>query len=347
MSSVGVQVEEVISVLPHNNSDNLELAIILGWQSVVQKNTIKPGDRVLYLPPDTMMREEIADLLNIKKYLKFSSHYDMYRVSGIRLRGEPSFGAIISLNTIPENFIIQENLDKIFSKYQPPEIYKDTSGTIVKQWRNFPIYTDIENIRNFPDILMENEQVVITEKIHGMCTRIGYIKNPETSIHEFVCGSHKLQRSLDSIWGTPLKEEKYKNLLKQLSNSNSEDIIVYGELFGRGIQDMDYGFLTKPEFRVFDISKNGVYLDKVVLPSLLISFDIPMVPILTITEWNNNLIQEFSDGETTVNEKDKIQSSFKGREGIVITPLFERSYPKIGRVIFKSVSVDYLQRKEK
>ena len=43
---------------------------------------------------------------------------------------------------------------------------------------------------------------------------------------------------------------------------------------------------------------------------------------------------------------ESITSAFKGREGCVITPLVEQFYaPTGGRLILKSVSADYLDRK--
>jgi len=65
------------------------------------------------------------------------------------------------------------------------------------------------------------------------------------------------------------------------------------------------------------------------------------VPLLYTGPFYLNLIDQLVDGPTTVSEE--VKSSFKGREGIVITPLFE-GYSDImgGRLIAKAVSCDYL-----
>ena len=71
-------------------------------------------------------------------------------------------------------------------KYEPPQ--ELTQGNMEREHPLFARYTDIENIKNFPDIFQEGEEVVITEKIHGTNSRVGLLKG------EFVAGSHRSQR---------------------------------------------------------------------------------------------------------------------------------------------------------
>jgi hypothetical protein len=64
-------------------------------------------------------------------------------------------------------------------------------------------------------------------------------------------------------------------------------------------------------------------------------------PVLYRGGFSQSVMNEYTDGNTTLSEN---PGKFKGREGIVITPTTERRC-EIGRVIFKSISVDYLSRK--
>jgi len=75
-------------------------------------------------------------------------------------------------------------------------------------------------------------------------------------------------------------------------------------------------------------------------------FGVELVPVLYEGPFNRDLVKRFTYGPTTLAAPDKIRSSFKDREGCVITPQVEQFYaPTGGRLILKSVSADYLDRK--
>jgi hypothetical protein len=67
-----------------------------------------------------------------------------------------------------------------------------------------------------------------------------------------------------------------------------------------------------------------------------------LVPVLYVGPFDPALVEEWTNGPTTQAE---VKSRFKGREGCVITPLTETYHPDLGRVVLKSVSADYLDRK--
>ena len=99
MSDLIVKVNQIKDIRPHNNADALELAIVDGWQVVVQKG-MKPGDEVIFVPPDSMIPWDVAKSWGVDKYLNgYGSTSPIYkeagRVKAIRLRGEASLGFII------------------------------------------------------------------------------------------------------------------------------------------------------------------------------------------------------------------------------------------------------------
>jgi hypothetical protein len=119
------------------------------------------------------------------------------------------------------------------------------------------------------------------------------------------------------------------------------DIVVFGELFGYGVQTMEYGRKAL-DYRVFDIAINGKYLDFDTKVRLLDQFGVQMVPVLYRGPFSMTEVNKYTDGPTTMCAPEEA-GSFKGREGIVITPAKERWSEELnGRVILKSVSVDYL-----
>ncbi|KKL59152.1 hypothetical protein LCGC14_2218180, partial [marine sediment metagenome] len=164
----------------------------------------------------------------------------------------------------------------------------------------------------------------------------------------FVAGSHNTRRKeFDKNKNRCLYWKPYewypqiKNMIKCLYAISHKPIIVFGEIYGSGVQDLTYGMENGvKDFRVFDISDGGTYLPWKTVNGYCYKFDIPTVPQLYKGPFSKNLIEEYTNGDSVLSHNDK----FQGREGIVITPLEERKDWQIGRVILKSISVDYLNR---
>jgi len=128
-------------------------------------------------------------------------------------------------------------------------------------------------------------------------------------------------------------------------NEPKHGIIIFGELYGAGVQDMAYGLKDK-DFAVFDLAINGRYVDFDKKVELCNQFGITMVPILYRGPFSAEVLEQYTSGPTTLcAEKDA--GAFKGREGIVCTPVKEVDYCDVlnGRRIVKSVSADYHARK--
>ena len=130
----------------------------------------------------------------------------------------------------------------------------------------------------------------------------------------------------------------------------SADVIVYGEIFGSKVQDMDYGFEGAEGYRVFDIKIGGKYMDWVDVESFCYDFAVPTVPVIFHGPWScvDKVIDAYASGPTTVGTPVR---KFKGREGIVIK-LMRENPPRTGcslgrqrRTILKYLSADYLDRK--
>ena len=124
-------------------------------------------------------------------------------------------------------------------------------------------------------------------------------------------------------------------------------VVIYGEIYGSGVQDMTYGFANgKRGLRVFGIAVNDKYLDHDEQVLVCGKFGLEMVPVLYRGPFSRDIVEKLTDGPTTAcNPKDA--GKFKGREGVVITPVKERFSDVIGkRCILKNVSADYLGRKD-
>lgn len=176
MSELVVEVCEVAEIKPHGNADKLEVALIKGWPVVVQKDLIKPSDPVVFFPPDSVLTEEIADRLGIKKYLspvKTGDAVSGYRVRATRLRGVASYGAID--HEVPKGFQVGDDVAEYFQvkKWEPPpQRESGISGLKGRTYRAnvnhaFHKYKSIEHLRNHRNAFQDGEIVVLTEKVHG------------------------------------------------------------------------------------------------------------------------------------------------------------------------------------
>ena len=125
-------------------------------------------------------------------------------------------------------------------------------------------------------------------------------------------------------------------------------VVLFGELYGT--QDMKYGLTNGRAFRAFDLAVNGRYVDYDVKVALCQRYGVETVPILYRGPFTAAAVEQHTDGPTTMCKPEEA-GAFAGREGIVVAPAVERIDERMmptstnGRVIFKSISADYLARK--
>jgi len=374
-----VKIREVDEVLDHPNADRMKIARVGGWQVCVAYNpetgeaAVSPGDLCVYFPPDAVLPPELANgpedepkgRLNVKKYLNMlpknedGTRPPGGRVKAARLRGVESFGVLMKLDTSQGDdptWKVGDDVADHFgvTKWEPP--VKTVGGDILPEHPRFHTYTDIENIRNFPDVFKEGETVIMTEKIHGTNSRLGAVLDSETGEWEYMAGSHGTRRKeIDdkgrrSMYWEPMTD-KVKSVINSLVNKEHfepiHSVLVFGEIYGSGVQDMKYGLADGQKgFRVFDIAINGVYMDYEERVALLDKYGVESVPVLYKGPFSLEVLEEHTNGPTTLCDEEDA-GKFKGREGVVIVPIKER-YEEgdlNGRCILKSISADYLARK--
>jgi len=355
MSDLIVEVSEISSVEPHPNADRLELATIKGWQTVVPRYTYKTGDIVVYVPVNACMPVELSDALGVTQYLSSRG-----RVKATRLRGEVSYGLIFRIDSLPAEMKglvrdrwVGDDVAEVLgiTKYEPPQQNWEKGVSIGCKEAHplFHKYTNINNIKSFPDIL-DSELVVITEKIHGTNSRLGLIRDDDGTM-TFVAGSHNTQhiRERGGLYWDPMTsdlEKVLETLMSRVGGSGAASVIIYGEIYGPGIQDLTYG-VTAPQWRAFDIAVNGAYLDFEQQQEFLAQGgmvkpgQLPAVPLLCDQPmpFTKERIADLTGGKTALDGGGL-------REGIVIKPVVERTHRKCGRVILKSISDEYMLRKD-
>lgn len=345
MSKLVVEVLKIEGVMPHPDPETtgLEILVVKGWQSVVKKDGLKSGDLCVYFPLDAVIPQWLSDKMGVTKFLSKG------RVKAVRLRGEPSYGIPYPVADIKRFFEENNFAEKNLYRFAEDDDVGDVLG--ITKWEQplklnaadeetpharFRKYDGPENVRNFPNVLVTGEDVVITEKIHGMNCRHGLIEG------QFMAGTHNVRNKENPgsrVWY--VFSQEMKNLLTALSGADAaNDVVMYGEIFGSGIQDLNYG-LEKGQikYRCFDIMVNGEYLGYHDLWSVCNQHEVEMVPILYCGPFSMEKVLSFS----TLGSK--VPGSNNIMEGVVIKPVIERKDQKVGRAIMKYVFDQYLTRK--
>lgn len=334
---------EKIEEIP--NADRLQLAIISGWECVIQKDEYTIGENVVIATTDAVIPVELADKLGITNYLKNRKKTNQYTVKTTKLRGVYSHAVIIR-KTEDENVGKDLMKDLGIEKYEEPAVQIQlASGKKIRYQKtpNFHIYHKFPNAKNAPNIFTPNDLIVITRKIHGCNARYGIVKKAKLSIldkikkffgnkwieYDYVYGSHEVEKGSDSqgfysidVWRTVAENNQFKERLwkyvKTVGKDNiKEGIIIYGEIFGPGIQKYyDYN-RTNLGISFFDAKIAGEYLNVDDFEYLMENWlGLPTVEKYYEGLYNEEKIKEFQNNRfipnTKIPEEGVIVKAFSG-----------------------------------
>ena len=359
-------VATINEIKPIEGADNIEQVVAGGWNCIAQKNTYKVNDFVIVATTDAVIPIELSDTLNVTNYLRKGQ-----RVRTVKLRGVYSECLLIPMKfnkqPIGDNYSDGKDMMEIMgiTKYEPPvKQIRLASGKKIRYQDNpnFHVYYKFPNAKNVPGMFTEDDMVEISRKIHGTNARYGIVKKKKLSIldkvkkffgnewieYEYVYGSHNVEKGSDSqgfydtdVWQTIAEKynirEKLWDMFKLSKRYyNIEDsIVIYGEIYGAGIQkNYDYG-LTEIDYVGFDTTINGEYCDASRSFIIQNELSLPYVPVLAIDNWS----QELQDNLVFNNF---IEGTKVPHEGIVIKALNGDRH-KVAKVI----NPDYLIYGEK
>jgi RNA ligase (TIGR02306 family) len=288
-------VSAINNILDIPDADNIELAVVNGWFCIVKKGSHSIGDLVVCATTDAVIPLEISEKLGVTNYLRSKE-----RVRTIKLRGVYSECLLMPIDLIPKNKreYGEDLMDvlKIY-KYEPPARLITLASGKKRRYHenpNFYIYYKFPNFKNVPNIFDEYDYVEITRKIHGTNARYGIVKKNKLSLwdkikklfgfnlgwseYEFIVGSHNVEKGSDSqgfydtnVWYDIEKKYDIKNKLWNLVKKNisikgndtsiGSGLIIYGEIYGKGIQkNYEYG-LDDIQLCIFDVEINKKYFN--------------------------------------------------------------------------------------
>lgn len=346
MSSFGALARR-ITVLDHENADALELAKVDDYLAVVKKGEFVTGDLVIYIQEGSIVPDDIIEEMGLTGRLAGGTFEadgrskKANRVKAVRLRGALSQGLVYApngrLGELAEGVDYAEQLG--ITKYQPP-IPTEMAGA-VEHKSGLLTYTDLENVKRFPDALIDGEEVIATEKLHGTNTVLALIGD------ELVVSSKGLSKQQlglvetdANVYWRMARQYGVEAKLREIAAKLGVDSVhLYGETLG--VQDLMYG-LTRGQldFRAFDLRAGREFVDYDVLVELMADADIPLVPLLYRGPYDRDTLEQVATGK-----EQYTGTEAHIREGVVVRPVVERYDNELGRVAVKVISPDYLLRK--
>lgn len=254
-------IQKIREILPHNNADALEIAMVNDWQVVVKKGEFTKDQLVVYFEIDSWISHEIAPFLSKGKEPREYEGVKGERLRTAKLRGEISQGLVLPVEVGIGGFLYVKGENGVEVIQEGDDVSEILN---VKKWEpiipaclrgrvkgNFPIEipkTDQERIQNLSKYFdrIKEQEWEVTEKLHGSsCT---FYLDKDNSFH--VCS-----RNLDldyeennAYW----KAAILYNVESMMKSNKMQGYAVQGELIGEGINGNQYG-IKGIDFFVFDV----------------------------------------------------------------------------------------------
>lgn len=371
MSTLKVTLER-LRILPHPNADALELAEVGLYRAVVRKGEYKTGDYALYIPEQALLPAELVEELGLTGRL---AGPEKNRVKAVRLRGELSQGIVcrpasVALdwnNDDGRRFLAElgqqmgdsrdfaEELG--ITKWEPP-IPVGMAGD-VEAAPHLLRWIEIENIKRYPTMFEPGEEVVATEKIHGTCFLLTYdVEEDKILVSSKGMGGKNLalKESDSNLYWRAARQYDLPAVARQLADTyNVIRVGLYGEVYGKGVQDLHYGRDAGHDdrlgFALFDVMLQpkltpAYFIDaefftlKMRNTEFLVRGILPTAPVLYHGPYDYELLAKLAEGKETISGRE-----LHVREGLVVRPRQEARSEETGsRKIAKFINPDYLTR---
>ena len=325
-----------LTVEPHPDAEFLECARIGGYYTVVRKGEFRTGDIAAYIPEASVLPDRLIEGMGLKGKL---AGPDFNRVHAVKLRGVLSQGLVYRMPGRPTGTDVTDELGIVkYEAVPPPHMQgemRDAFGGNIRY--------EIEDIKGRPEMFAEGEMVTYTEKIHGTWCCIGWQDGVPVIASKQISARGLAFVTDDGVNDGNIYVECFRRNRNALATvgerTGAENYHVLGEIYGRGVQDLQYAMQTQG-FRVFDLyvgnKEQGKFLDQHEMREAVAGL-FETVPLLYRGPFNQESLAEHSSGRSALGGNN--------REGVVIRPATERGHPLLDRVIGKSLSEKHLLRK--
>lgn len=258
MAEFRVPMVAIDAIQEHPNADRLEMAVIGGFRCAVLKGRHRPGDVAAYIPEASVLPDPLIEELGLTGRLAGSK---ANRVKALRLRGEVSQGLIYDGPGVEGLAIGDDAAERLgIVKWVPP-VPVHMNGVAVP---GPTVKYDVENWQAWPNVLLLDEPVIATEKLHGTWCQLGFDPNSGPSVASKGMADRGLRFDLDAdsnernlycrMW------QRHGPRIERIARAFGGPVFVLGEVHGPKVQDLDYG-RSEPTFAVFDVrlGSAGIY----------------------------------------------------------------------------------------
>lgn len=361
MSDWQPQIVRIEKVEKHPDADALDIATVLGDYPVISKrDEYKVGDLTGYIPIDSIVpdtdqfyflcpvnREQYEEDGEVKsrilgpKYPVGQVPEKYRRIKAKKIRGRYSQGMLVPLPLMDEveiggSIIELFNLKKWEEEEEDniPNAKKSKGANAEKAPQGWAIpYYDIEGLRKYIACLGENEEIVISEKVHG--SNAAFCHDGErlwVKSRNF----YKKMDEDDPWWDVAIRY----NLMEKLAEYPFH--VFFGELYGN-VKGFRYDCeiingKMESKIRFFDIwdVKSMRYLDYDDFSLKVQYVKLDLMPELYRGPWlGKEAMYPYAEGMTTLGGKHI-------REGFVLRTVKERYEPRLdSRMQVKLVGEGY------
>lgn len=253
-------------------SDNIVGVPLFGFQAIVSKDT-QVGDIGIVFPAETQLSDEYCKQNNLYRHSELNKKKDKAgyiednrRVKAMKFRGNRSDCLFMPLSSLAYTKINVSELKegdvfdtlngreickKYYIKRPVSRVEKNEKKTFIRvESKYIPEHFSTDNYFRNLDAIKPNEDVVITQKLHGTSIRVGHtivkrklkareqlakrlgVKVQETEF-DYVFGSRKVIKDANN----PNQNHFYQTDIwseegKKLQGLIPENYLVYGELIG-------------------------------------------------------------------------------------------------------------------
>ena len=340
-------IQRIWKIEPIEGADRIELAYVLGWQCVVNKNQFKPMDLAVYFEIDSFLpiRPEF-EFMRSSSYRRTDIMGEGFRLRTMRFRGQISQGLLLPIEQFPEipvDVELGRDVSDILDvKKWEIEEKATTGGTVIGTLPVDVPHTDETRVQAEPDLIGDfaGLEYYISTKMDGSSHSVSL---DEDGFH--VTGhNYEYKDDGKSAFYNLVKREDIEDRMRKFYKDNGLRVLtIQGELCAPGIQQNRLK-LTRPEWYVFTIREDGKRVGLKRMQEICEAMELQMVPV---EEVGTDLPSKYPTVEALLERADGEYPKGGKKEGIVIRPTEPVYCERISASLsMKVVSNKYLLKNE-
>ena len=340
-------IQRIWKIEPIEGADRIELAYVLGWQCVVNKDQFKPMDLAVYFEIDSFLpiRPEF-EFMRSSSYRRTDIMGEGFRLRTMRFRGQISQGLLLPIEQfleIPVDVELGRDVSDILDvKKWEIEEKATTGGTVIGTLPVDVPHTDETRVQAEPDLIEDfaGLEYYISTKMDGSSHSVSL---DEDGFH--VTGhNYEYKDDGKSAFYNLVKREDIEDRMRKFYKDNGLRVLtIQGELCAPGIQQNRLK-LIRPEWYVFTIREDGKRVGLKRMQEICKAMELQMVPV---EEVGTDLPSKYPTVEALLERADGEYPKGGKKEGIVIRPTEPVYCERISASLsMKVVSNKYLLKNE-